>query len=450
MSELILDTENDQAEFPSSGLIKNVIRASLRDVDPYRLVAGSIVLSNGNLCIGKTNYLSIKKVILIAMGKASLAMTRAAVQRLGERIDRGVCVTKVLPETPQAWQGIEIVQGGHPIPNAGSLRAGQKIQEVLQDVGKEDLVLVLVSGGASALVSSPYEPISLTDLQATNRALVRCGANINEINSVRKHLEALKGGGLLRLAQPARVHALILSDVIGDDLSVIASGPTVADETTFADAWEVVQQYQLALTLPESVLAYLRSGLQGEKPETLKAAEIKAGQAVNEILAGNHRAMMAALNEAAKAEYGAAEIGFPLTGEARDTCAHFFHEAEALLAKMPRPAFLIGGGETTVTVKGNGLGGRNLEFALAAVAPMQSIPGGVFFTLATDGEDGPTDAAGAVVTDATYQKAQALGLNPQHYLDNNDAYSFFAAVGGLIKTGSTGTNVNDLAILIVP
>ncbi|MEA5078342.1 MAG: DUF4147 domain-containing protein, partial [Anaerolineaceae bacterium] len=306
-----------------------------------------------------------------------------------------------------------------------------------------------VSGGASALVSSPYAPITLEELQTTNKALVNCGASINEINSVRKHLESLKGGGLLQKAIPARVHALILSDVMGDDLSVIASGPTVPDASTFADAWRVVEDYDLAQKLPKSVLTHLQEGLQGKQPETLKAEELSTAEVTTEILAGNQTALVSALAEACRQGVNSVAAGDDLKGEARQACQQFFAEARLALEKVKRPALFAKGGETTVTIKGHGLGGRNLEFALAAVKPMLEFPDAVFFTLATDGEDGPTDAAGAVVTAETYKKAQAMHLDPQDFLENNDAYHFFEQVGGLIKMGSTGTNVNDLAVMII-
>ncbi|MPM97992.1 D-glycerate 2-kinase [bioreactor metagenome] len=298
-------------------------------------------------------------------------------------------------------------------------------------------------------MSSPYTSITLEDLQTTNKALVNCGANINEINSVRKHLESLKGGGLLQKAIPARVHALILSDVMGDDLSVIASGPTVPDASTFTDAWRVVEDYDLVQKLPQSVLKHLQEGLQGKQPETLKTKDISNAEVTTEILAGNQTALASALAEASRQGVNAVAAGDDLKGEARQACQQFFVEARLALEKVKQPALFAKGGETTVTIKGKGLGGRNLEFALAAVEPMQEFPGAVFFTLATDGEDGPTDAAGAVVTAETYKKAQAKHLDPHDFLENNDAYHFFEQVGGLIKTGSTGTNVNDLAVLII-
>lgn len=449
MIELTRSAENDQVEIPSSDLIKNIIRVSICNVDPSQLVSGSIVLSNGKVCIGKTTYTSIKKLVVVSIGKAGFTMMQAAEEKLRGRISSGVCVAKVLPADLPQWDAIKFVQGGHPIPTHGSLLAGQEISAVLEGLAENDLVVVLVSGGASALVSSPYAPITLEELQTTNKALVNCGASINQINSVRKHLESLKGGGLLQKAIPARVHALILSDVMGDDLSVIASGPTVPDASTFADAWRVVEDYELTQKLPQSVLQHLQEGLQGKQPETLKPGEISPARVITEILAGNQTALRSALAEASRHGVEAVAASGALTGEAREACLLFFAEARVALTNVNRPALFAKGGETTVTIKGNGLGGRNLEFALAAVEPMRAFPDAVFFTLATDGEDGPTDAAGAVVTAETYKKAQAMHLDPHDFLENNDAYHFFEQVGGLIKTGSTGTNVNDLAVLII-
>ncbi len=449
MIELTLSAENDQAEIPSFYLIKSIIRVSLSNVDPYQLVSESIVLSNGNLCIGKKTYTSINNLVVISIGKAGFTMMQAAEEKLMGSISRGVCVAKVLPVELPHWDSIKFVLGGHPIPTPGSLAAGQEINATLEGSAAEDLVVVLVSGGASALVSSPYAPITLADLQITNKVLVNCGASINEINSVRKHLESLKGGGILQRAIPARMHALILSDVMGDDLSVIASGPTVPDTSTFADAWRVIERYGLNQKLPQSVLQHIQEGLQGKQPETLKPEDLFTTDFTNEILAGNETALQSVLAEASRQGYAAIKGRNALKGEAREACRQFFAEARIEMTNAKRPAVFTEGGETTVTLKGNGLGGRNLEFALAAVKLMQEFPGAVFFTLATDGEDGPTDAAGAVVTSETYKKALALHLAPEDFLENNDSYHFFEKVGGLIKTGSTGTNVNDLAVLIV-
>ncbi len=447
MIQPVLRIENDQVE-QNSDLIKKIIRASIDSVNPYCLVSDSIVLSNANLCIGKKTYSNIKNIILIAIGKASLSMSRAVMDSIGDHISRGICVTKVLQQKLPEWPQIEIIQGGHPIPDNESIHAGNQIRELLKEVNSEDLVIVLISGGASALVASPYSPISLNELQLTNQLLVKSGANINEINSVRKHLEMLKGGGMLSLAGKAKVHALILSDVIGDDLGVIASGPTVADESTYSDAWNIIERYGLVPLLPESVVSRLKAGVGHEISETLKPGNLVNFCSASEVIACNRSAIDAILDEMRESGFDCACISDNLRGEARQTSQWFVKEGLKLIKDMKRPTLVVGGGETTVKVIGTGLGGRNLEFALAAVQPLAQHPGVMLFTLATDGEDGPTDAAGAIVTADTMKRAQNFHLDSLEFLENNDAYHFFEKVGGLIKTGSTGTNVNDLVFML--
>jgi hydroxypyruvate reductase len=258
----------------------------------------------------------------------------------------------------------------------------------------------------------------------------------------------LKGGGLLLEAQPATVHSLVLSDVIGNDLSVIASGPTMADKSTFDDAWQVVEENHLGSLLPKAVVDRLKSGRNKILPETIKPDRIINVKVTNQILASNRRAIDVVMQEMTKAGFHCICLDDQLKREAKQACEQFLHDGFKIMENLPTPALIIGGGETTVSVKGNGLGGRNLEFALAAVKLMAEHPNLLFFSLATDGEDGPTDAAGAIITAATIKKAQILALDPDEYLFRNDAYHFFEKTGGLIKTGSTGTNVNDVVFLI--
>jgi glycerate 2-kinase len=425
-------------------MISLVLSMALNSADPYVLVNQHILLSNTKVCIGKNDEFEGRKIILVAMGKASLAMTQAAIDKLGEKITRGICVCKNLPAQPPKWKNISLIQGDHPVPGERSIKAGQMIHDCLRGATPDDRVLVLISGGASALVCSPADGLNLEDIQKTNQLLLGCGATINEMNAVRKHLETLKGGGLLRAASPARVETLILSDVIGDDLSVIASGPTVADASTFSEAVKVLEKFYLVNWVPEVVLNHLQKGVNGKLQETVKQDdEILAG-AENQLIGSNALALKAAIDEAERQGLKTICLSPKLTGEARTMGLWFASESQRIAALTEGPLMVIAGGETTVTLMGKGKGGRNQELALAAVKQMADDEKGVLVTLATDGEDGPTGAAGAIVTAETMKRAQALGLDPDEFLKNNDAYSFFEKVNGLLVTGPTGTNVNDL------
>ena len=311
-------------------------------------------------------------------------------------------------------------------------------------------MLAVISGGGSALLTLPWPGLDLGDLQNTTDLLLRAGATIVELNAVRKHLSQIKGGGLARLAGGARVASLILSDVVGDPLDVIASGPTVPDPTTFADAMTVLDRYGLRDRVPRAIRRHLESGLRGQLPDTPKEGADLFSRVHNVIVGSNRLAAEAAVREAQTRGLNAWLLSTFVEGEAREVA-----QVAAALAKelvnydrpVPRPACLVWGGETTVTVRGQGKGGRNQELALAAALSMQDLPGVLLVALGTDGTDGPTDAAGAVSTGETVSRAAALGLDPFAYLADNDAYPFFDALGDLIRTGPTGTNVNDLLLL---
>ena len=433
-----------KGNIPSMDLIDSILKSALESVDPYRLTSHHILLSNNELGNLKFSAGKTQHIFLAAMGKASVAMTQAAVDRLGERITKGVCVCKVLPEEVQNWPNIKLVRGSHPVPDDSSLAAGKMMRKLLQGLTENDLVQVLVSGGSSALVVDPCDGIPLEDIILLNQELLRCGATINEMNCVRKHVERLKGGGLAKLASPARVEALLLSDVIGDDMSVIASGPTVADPSTYEDALAIVSKYDLEGILPRTILDHLEQGRLGRKPETLKPDNEVNRRTRSTIIGSNRHAIEAAMHEAERLGITAHCVSRSLTGEAEGAAQWFMEKSIVSMQSSDQPCMMIAGGETTVTVKGNGRGGRNLHLALATVKKMAGFKDAVLMTLATDGEDGPTDAAGAIVTGETKENARALGLDPDDFLQRNDSYTFFEKVGGLIKIGSTGTNVNDL------
>lgn len=336
------------------------------------------------------------------------------------------------PDPPVA--GVACVVGGHPLPDAGSLTAGAACAEILKGAGPHDLVLALISGGGSALLELPVNGISLEDLRLLTDLALRSGAPIEALNRMRWRLSQIKGGGLLRLAAPARVLGLILSDVIGNPLEIIASGPTVQPEPGGETAWAIAQRYGLAERLPAYIGERLRSA-----PAAAAAAPVE-----NRIIGSNRLAAEAALEAARSLGYAVRYLGDDWRGEAREAGRRFAREV--LKARWAEPMCVIAGGETTVRVVGKGLGGRNQEFALAAALELDGQRDVSVAAFGTDGVDGPTDAAGAVVTGETLGEARRLALNPQAYLDDNDAYRFHRALDTLLMTGPTGTNVNDLMI----
>ena len=424
--------------------ISLILSMALSSVDPYRLVNDHILLSNTEVCIGQNKHFNINNVILIAMGKASVAMTQAAVDVFGDRISKGVCVCKTMPEKNPNWKIIEIIQGAHPVPNEKSLYAARKVSNLLEDLTEKDLVLVLISGGASALVASPVDGVSLPDLQKMNQLLLNSGATINEMNAVRKHLETLKGGGLARIAYPAKVETLILSDVIGNDVSVIASGPTVPDPSTFRDVESIFEKFSFIDQIPTSIRNYVEKGLSGQAPETVKPEDKIFNSGTCQIIGSNKIAVEAVKAEAEKLGLQAVCLSDEMVGEARERGEWFVCESQKIAAQAQKSIMIISGGETTVTIHGGGKGGRNQELALSTARFMAEDDQSTLITMATDGEDGPTDAAGAIVTSETMIRANELGLDPDEFLENNDAYTFFEKVDGLLLTGPTGTNVNDL------
>jgi len=330
------------------------------------------------------------------------------------------------------------------------VEGARRIAHLLTNVTEEDLVICLISGGGSALLVSPAPGLSLGDLQRLTSLLLSCGADINEINTLRKHLEQLKGGGLVRLAFPAKLITLILSDVVGNPLEVIASGPTVPDSSTFEDAYQVLQRYSILEQTPPSILAYLERGLRGEIPDTPKEGDKTLVNVQNVIIGDNFQAAQAALQQAQAEGFNAMLLTTSLQGEARQAgrfLASIARQITETGQPLLRPACLVVGGETSVTVTGSGLGGRNQELALSAVADLAKLPDIALITLATDGGDGPTDAAGAIVTGETLKRARRMGLDPDDFLARNDAYHFFEPLGDLLKPGPTQTNVNDLTFV---
>lgn len=394
-----------------------------------------------------------RRVYVVGAGKASMAMAGAVEARLGGRIEGGLVVVPhgyraTLPASQRAPAKIEVVEAGHPVPDAAGVEAAARALALAESCGEEDLLLVLISGGGSALWPSPAQGVTLDAMQTVSRLLLRSGADIHQINTVRKHLSRLKGGRLAASAFPATVLALVVSDVVGDDLSVIASGPTVADGSTYDAAVAVLHAFDLWDAVPASVRDHLLLGRQGLLPETPKQEDPCFVRGHTVLLGSNQKALEAARAAALQRGYTTHLFAHDLTGEARAIGRAVAQQAMQMAAG--EPVCLLWGGETTVTVTGAGRGGRNQEVVLAAAIALEGCdPRFVVLSGGTDGIDGPTDAAGAWATPQTVPQARTRGFNPETYLADNDAYTFFEQTGGLLKPGPTHTNVMDVQIALV-
>jgi glycerate 2-kinase len=400
---------------------------------------------------GTTFQLGRGRLVLVAAGKAAATMARAAERALGRAIDDAIAVAPVGP--PSYLRRTRLMLAGHPVPDVRGARAAEAVLALAAGLGPDDLLLVLLSGGASALLPAPVAGVGLDDKAALTGRLMRAGATIQELNTVRKHLSRIKGGGLARAAAPARVACLVLSDVVGDDLSTIASGPTVPDPTTYASAIEVLRRRGVWDEAPASVRRHLEAGLRGEAPETVKPGDPLFARVTTRIIGNNAIAVAAAEREAQRQGLRARVLTTRLEGEAREASrvlVAVLRECVESGRPLAPPLCLLAGGETTVTVRGPGRGGRNQEMAVAAVDPLSSFPAhAVVASIATDGVDGASDAAGGVVDQETAREAAGLGLAPPAaFLAASDSTSFLGPVGGLIVTGPTGTNVVDLTVLL--
>lgn len=438
--------------------LTRILQAALQAVEPGAAVRRWFRRKGSTLIVAGTEYslLTYHRVFLVGVGKAAVSMGSAAEEILYPHLTRGFLLTKDgyarNPAGLQNRSGIIILEAGHPIPDDRGLDGAQQITELLAGAREDDLVVCLISGGGSALLPSPPPGITLADLQILTSTLLGCGATINEINIIRKHLDTLKGGNLARLAAPARLITLILSDVVDDPLDVIASGLSVPDPTTFSDAYGVLERYQILDKVPESIIDHLRLGMHGKLPDTPKPGDALFERVYNVIVGSNRLAAEAALKQARNEGFHSMLLTTSMQGEARQAGRMLGAIAKEIVASgnpLCRPACIVAGGETTVTVNGAGKGGRNQELALGAVEDLAGLNDVVLVTLATDGGDGPTDAAGAVVSGETLMRAQRLGLSPFEYLARNDSYHFFDQLGDLLRPGPTLTNVNDLAFVLV-
>ena len=427
-----------------------IFQAALDAANPRIAIHRHVRREGENLLVDGAVYdLGPGRVVVVGAGKACAAMAAAVEEVLGDRIRDGVVVVK--DGTALPLRRIRVTQAGHPVPDARGAEGTSAILALLTETRPEDLVIVLISGGGSALLPGPVAGINLIEKQAMTRALLACGATIEEINAVRKHCSRVKGGQMARALFPARSLTLILSDVIGDPLDAIASGPTVPDTTTYAEALEILRRYRVEDRIPVSILQHLERGARGEIPETPKAGDPCFATAHHCIVGNNLQSLLAARDRAARLGFQALLLTTALKGESREVAKVL----AALLLEMRRsghplspPACLLLGGETTVTVRGKGKGGRSQELVLAGAI---AIAGGrdlVIWSAGTDGTDGPTDAAGAVADGDTWARAKEVGLDPLRALGENDAYHFFERLGDLIKTGPTLTNVMDVILLL--
>lgn len=441
-------------QIPSSSikpLLKKLLSRGLDAVDAHAAVGHAISRDGADLIIGRRRYdlNNYERVVVIGAGKATAPMARAVEQRLGHWLHSGFIVVKQGHGLPM--KRILVAEAGHPVPDRSGQRAAAKLCAMVSALGRRDLLIVLLSGGASSLLPAPVAGVTLADKQRTTETLLRCGATIREINTVRKHLSRIKGGRLAESTE-ATVVTLILSDVLGDDLSTIASGPTVPDPTTYRDAIAILKFYRIWMTVPQRVRQHLDRGRQGLVSETPKPGSPLFRRVHHHIVGNNGVAVRAVARAAREAGLRVLVQEPAVTGEAREAGQRFGTMAKTLLRKgrpLQRPCCIVAGGETTVTVTGKGMGGRAQEFAAAAALEIAGLAKVWVAAIGTDGTDGPTDAAGAVVDGDTVARAQRLQINLAGALKRHNTHPALKKLQQLIITGPTGTNVNDLYLLLV-
>jgi glycerate 2-kinase len=442
-SKQIMAMRNDAVE---------IFHKALQAVQPGDAIRCHCKYDGKNLFIGDRVYYlpRFKNLFVVGSGKAAAPMAAAVEDIIGEKVTEGIITVKYGHVAD--LNRIRLIEAGHPLPDENGRCGASAIVHLAKKAGKDDLVLCLISGGGSALMPLPYDGLTLKDKQDTVKVLLSCGASIHEINTIRKHISKIKGGQLARAAYPAALVTLILSDVVGDDLDVIASGPTVPDLSSFDDCLNILHRYNISNAIPRNILNHIELGISGVIPETPKPADPAFNKTHNLIIGSNIESLFAAKESAEKLGYHVLLLSSMIEGEAR--CVARVHAAIAReIIKtgnpVPRPACILSGGETTVSISGDGLGGRNLEFALSASIDIAGNKNIVILSSGTDGSDGPTDAAGAFSDTDTLKRAQEMELDPYDFLLNNDSYHFFQKLGDLFITGPTQTNVMDLRIVLV-
>lgn len=427
-----------------------IYHAGVERVLPVNLVRKSVSLFGTQLtCQSVTlNLSNFKHIYLLGFGKASAAMAASMEDLLGDKITGGHVLTKYGHAKP--LKKCTLTEAGHPIPDQNGVDGTLKIREFAELATADDLLIVLISGGGSALLTDLPEGITLAQLAVLNKLLVNSGAEIQEINSVRKHLSQIKGGQLARIAYPAKVLTLLISDVAGDPTDVIASGPTVADPSTFRDAIEVLEKYHLIPSISVELFDYLKNGQSGHLPETVKESDPGLLNCSNIIIGNNYTALEGAKSKAEEFDYETIVLTDRLEGDVNDIADYIYSEIRSSIKSqgMKKRALLFGG-EPTVQHLGNGKGGRNQHLALLMAQKLDGIPGITFLSAGTDGTDGPTDAAGAICNGRTITNAKRLNLNPVQMVHDFNSYPFFEATGGLLRTGPTYTNVMDLIVVLI-
>lgn len=448
----------------ANAMMKDIFSAGLANVDPFGLICKGMTRDGSELRIRFDDFErrvrldDFERIFVIGTGKATAKMAKAAESILGDRITEGAISVKY--GHTEDLRRIRTIEAGHPVPDENSVRAANEIAALARKADKKTFVLTLISGGGSACLAAPaahpQAPLSLGDKQNTTQILLECGAAIEEINCVRKHLSGIKGGKLAQMIFPAASAGLILSDVVGDRLDAIASGITVPDPTTFGDMAAIIEKYEIAGRLPESVNRILELGLAGRVEETPKQDGGVFEKSDNVLVGTNRSCLFAAERHAKALGFNTVVLSSQITGESREVAKVFCGIGKDIKKHgtlAPPPACVLAGGETTVGIRGNGLGGRNQEMALAFLAEIKKDPEGAdgifFLSAATDGNDGPTDAAGAFASREIFHRSRHLGLSISNTLKTNDAYTFFDNLGYLFKTGPTNTNVCDIQIMLV-
>jgi len=429
-----------------------IFKAAIAAADPVAATLRHLRVHDGWLEAAGRRYRlnQVERIFVIGAGKAGAAMGKAVERALGRRISGGLINVKY--GHTAKLRKIELNECGHPNPDEAGRRGAMRIAEIADQAGERDLVICVISGGASALLPAPAAGITLEEKQAMTRLLLDCGADIREMNAVRKHISAIKGGQLARLAYPATVIALLLSDVIGDPLDVIGSGPTAPDASTFADARAILRKYAIEEAAPASIRRRIELGIAGEIPETPKAGDAALSRTHNLVVGSNVLAVEAAAKKARDLGLRPLVLSTFVEGETREIA-----RMHAAIARQSRiygqpvkvPACIITGGETTVTIRGDGKGGRNQEFALAAAIDIAGLKDVLVLSGGTDGTDGPTDAAGALADGTTCDRAARAGMSVKEYLARNDSYHFFEKLGDLLITGPTHTNVMDVRLILI-
>ena len=422
--------------------LREILAAGIAAADPGEAVRRCLRVEDGEIIAGDRRF-EAERVYVLAAGKAAGAMARAAEEILGGRLEGGLIVTKDGNEAGSDL--LEVLFSSHPEPDERGVEAARKAEELARSLGEGDLMLALISGGASALLADPTPPIELPELKELTGALLRSGADIGEINTVRKHVSVLKGGGLASLAAPARTAALLLSDVVGDDPSAIASGLTAPDPTTLEATRRILRRYEIGVS--EAISTHLE-----DAPETPKPGDELFEGVANVVCGGGRHAAEAAAERARELGYEPLLLSTTITGDARGIAEVYAAVVREVLESgnpVPAPCAVVSGGEATVTVRGDGTGGPNQEFALTLAVELEGVEGWAAFAADTDGNDGPTDAAGGIVTGETAQEIREGGVEPDVALEVNDAHAALDAGGALIVTGPTGTNVNDLRVVLI-